>query len=459
MALNPWLEEKLKKKTLGPEMLPLLVEVESKEVIAEVKSRLSVIPDLSIGRQSFNFIEVTAPVETIPAIEKIPGVRMVHKNMVRRILPLGILSQFPKLVSKLSLFDHIEGEISIDNIEAPRHLLYTPDMLMPFSPLRFLSHHGPLGEVEMIPTSKTRDILLNIPTTYTGRGITVAVLDTGSAPQNPQCLGVVGYSECSTDPLPMDNHAHGSWCLNAATGRTAQGIFGQVQGVAPEAGQLPIKVLHGVFGFGMTMDIMKGIERAVNLGAKVISMSLGGDTCEGGCDNCPDCRLITDLSKQGILFAIAAGNSGPDEFTIGCPGCAPGAITVASVSLTDYPQVAYWSSRGPTNIENKGKTYEPKPDVAAPGGGRAKEGAKPDEVIYSGEEGYMKGLYSGIKVDIADSMHGTSQATPHIAGFLAVLLESGKIKTADDFKKICAEKGHSKTIYDGWGVPKLSWFQ
>ena len=71
----------------------------------------------------------------------------------------------------------------------------------------------------------------------------------------------------------------------------------------------------------------------------------------------------------------------------------------------------------------------------------------------------MKGLYSGIKLDIADCMHGTSQACPHVAGLLAVLLEAGKIQSADDFKAICAKMGHPQTIEDGFGVPKLSWFQ
>jgi len=86
--LNPWLKRKLEEKKPGPEMLPLLVEVESKEAMPEVKSRLSAIPNVSIGRQAFNYIEVSAPAEAIPEIEKIPGVKMVHKSMVKRIMTL-----------------------------------------------------------------------------------------------------------------------------------------------------------------------------------------------------------------------------------------------------------------------------------------------------------------------------------------------------------------------------------
>lgn len=447
MAVNPWLEEKLK-KIESPEWLNLIVEVKDPARVEAVTGQLRLISGVSIGRQAFNMIEITAPTGMVARIEAIPGVT-VHYNMPKRIapLPIGRLT---------SIIDPLIGEVRIDNIIVPREKL-KPDLLLPFSPLRFLSHHGPLGDVEMIPTERSRNVILDIPTVLTGRGVAVAILDTGAATLNPQCLGVIGSSTCSSDPLPMDFHGHGSWCLNAATGRKARGIFGTVLGVAPEAKQISIKVLHGVFGFGTEMDIIKGIERAVQMGAKVISMSLGGDECQGGEANCPECRIIDELSKGGIIFCIAAGNSGPEGWQIGCPGCAAGAITVGSVSMTDYPQPAYFSSRGPSNIMNQGGTYDFKPDILAPGGGRALITSEPDEVLYSGEEGYMKSLYSGVGIDIAGAFHGTSQATPHIAGLCAILVEKG-YNSAEEIKAVFRTKGHEKRLDSGWGIAKLSWF-
>jgi subtilisin family serine protease len=479
MALNPYLAAKLKTANLGPEMIPLLVEVESPQVASQLAKIMGLGgATIKVGRTiglpgTTQYIEVSAPVESLADIEQTPGVIMVHKNMIKKATAL------PSVLSKLmTQIDPIEGEVSIDSVIMPRELL-GPSMALRYSPLGLLTRTplgkigplaqmSPLGEITIIPTSQSRLVLLDVPTDYDGSGITVAVLDTGSGPQLPQSLGVLGYSACQADPLPTDQHGHGSWCLTAATGRRAKGIFGEVQGVAPGAGQMPIKVLQSLTGMGMTADILAGIQMAVDKGAQVISLSLGSDSCQGGCYQsdggpCPECKLIKQLSDQGILFVIAAGNSGTDpaeSWQIGCPGCAKGAITVASLSMTDTPATAYWSSVGPSSPDNKGNAgFEPKPTCCAPGGGRASSKDTPDEVLYSGMGGYFTGLYTGVWTDIAGNFHGTSQATPHIAGLLAVLLQAGKIANARDFKAICARMGHSYQSTDGYGIPKLSWFQ
>ena len=225
--------------------------------------------------------------------------------------------------------------------------------------------------------------------------------------------------------------------------------------MAPEANLISVKVLHGVFGFGMSMDIIKGMELAVEKGARVISMSLGSEDSQGTEAEDPECIVINELAQKGIFFLIASGNSGPGERTIGAPGCASGAITVGSVSLTDYPAPAWFSSRGRQAKSNP--NGDPKPDILSPGGGRSLEVLKPDEVLLSSGFGWMASIYTGL-VDFHAAMKGTSQATPACAGLIACLLEAGKIQTPQDFKRICAEKGHTKSPEDGWGVVKLSWF-
>lgn len=453
MALNPWLEKKLK-ELRSPQKLSLIVECVP-DLREQVKAKLAAITGLSVVRQAFSFIGVMAPVEAIPLIEAVPGVVMVSYNMPKRIM------QFRRFIT-----DPLIGRFAIDDVIVPPKLV-GPDLFLPFSPLRWFRAAGPMAEVKLIPTAESRRVIRDVDSPLNGKGVTLAVLDTGWAPQ-PQITRARALSACSTDPTPIDLHGHGSWCTSAAGGARGVGMFGRCEGIAPEADLVHIKVLHGLFGFGDEMSILKGMEMAWQEGAKVISMSLGGDLCQGGCYQddggpCPECKMIKALADEGIAVVIAAGNSGPDSWTIGCPGCAPGAITVGSVSMTDHPQPAYFSSRGPQNLENEGvmemNERTMKPDVLAPGGGRALAESAPDEVIYSGEFGVMAGMYTGVKEPLGyGSMHGTSQATPAVAGLIACLLEGGLISGPEEFKRICAEKGQAKDEESGWGTVKLSWF-
>jgi len=456
MALNPWLEKKLAAlPNTPPEGVTLNLLVECYPSALEmVKRELQAMPDVSVGRTAFRFIEATVPLPLIRRVAAMTGVFMVHYNMPKKIFRLPRPGQFT------SIFDPLIGEIKLDEVICPRDRL-TPALLLPLS-LRFFQAKGPLGEVNIIPTSQSRMVIRDVESPLTGNGVTLAVLDTGWAPQ-VQILRARPFSTCSTDPTPFDGHGHGSWCTSAAGGVRGRGFFGECEGVAPGADLVHVKVLHGLFGFGNEMDIIKGMETARQMGARVISMSLGGDTCQGGCDNCPECLMVKELSREGVISVIAAGNSGPERWTIGCPGCSPAAITVGSVSIMDQPRPAWFSSRGPQNPENAGiMEITPdamKPDVLAPGGGRAQEETKPDEVLYSGEYGVMAGMYSGVKEPLGyDGMHGTSQATPHVAGLVACLLEGGLISSAETFKHACAEKGQPKDAGSGWGVVKLSWF-
>jgi len=446
VPVNPWLEEKLK-KVRSPERLSLIVEC-APGMREQVKPRLAAVSGVSIVRQAFSFIEVTAPVEAIPAIEAIPGVVMVSYNVPKRIMPL-----------RRSIIDPLLGEFAIDNVIMPRDLI-GPDLILPFSPIRFLRSKGPLGEVKTIPTSESRKVVRDVDSPLSGKGVTIAVLDTGWAPQLMirRCRAL---SACSTDATPLDLHGHGSWCTSAAAGTPGVGMFGYCEGVAPGADLIHVKVLHGLFGFGNEMDIIKGMEFAWQEGARVISMSLGGDECQGGCGNCPECRVVKALADHGVIFCIAAGNSGPDPWTIGCPGCSPAAITVGSYGITDDSMV-WFSSRGPQNPQNRDVmaiTDETmKPDILAPGGGRREKEARPDEVLYSGEYGVMAGLYTGVKEPLGyGCMHGTSQATPHIAGLCALLVEQG-YNRAEEIKSVFRARGQPKSPESGWGVARLSWF-
>ncbi|MFF3712869.1 S8 family peptidase [Streptomyces phaeochromogenes] len=236
---------------------------------------------------------------------------------------------------------------------------------------------------------------------FDGKGVKIAVLDTGVDATHPDLKEqVVGEKNFSTSPDATDKYGHGTHVASIAAGTGAKSA-GKYRGVAPGAKLLNGKVL-GDDGSGDDSGILAGMEWAVEQGADVVNLSLGGgDTPEVD----PLEAQVNKLSKEtGVLFAIAAGNDGDfGEQTIGSPGSAEAALTVGAVDDSD--KLASFSSTGP------GLDGQIKPDVTAPGVDTTAASA-PGSVIAQevGEKppGYV-------------SISGTSMATPHVAGAAAIL--------------------------------------
>jgi subtilisin family serine protease len=207
------------------------------------------------------------------------------------------------------------------------------------------------------------------------------------------------------------------------------------------------KVL-GDNGQGSDAGVVRGMSWAASQGADIISLSLGA---AGGVTSA--CSREADaLAKDGIVVVIAAGNSGPKLGTIGSPGCAEKAITVGSVDQKN--KVTDYSSRGPV-LDLTGKSLN-KPDIVAPGGGVSS---------YSGCF-YAPGIISGKSFDTKDNectlyddrkvkyqkMSGTSQATPHVTGACALLLEavpmSREVKNRCEILKTAIKSSAKKLAYD-----------
>ena len=170
-----------------------------------------------------------------------------------------------------------------------------------------------------------------------------------------------------------------------------------------------------------------------------VTAAEGGDGSEAAPFSSIQAGLDAAGEADGGLVAVAAGNSGPDPDTIGCPGCAEEAVTVAAVDRDG--RVADFSSRG-------GSKFPDKPDVAAPGVN-----------IYSGTA-------RASLVDIGDldagfgyaAISGTSMATPHVAGLLALLKHRNPAITERQFKEAVRQRGGPFNNATGWGVPKWPWF-
>nr|WP_307531252.1 S8 family peptidase [Streptomyces umbrinus] len=236
---------------------------------------------------------------------------------------------------------------------------------------------------------------------FDGKGVKIAVLDTGVDTTHPDLKDqVVAEKNFSAAPDATDKYGHGTHVASIAAGTGAKSA-GKYKGVAPGAQLLNGKVLDDN-GFGDDSGILAGMDWAAEQGADVVNLSLGGgDTAEID----PLEAQVNKLSaEKGILFAIAAGNSGEfGEQTVGSPGSAAAALTVGAVDDSD--KLADFSSTGP------GLDGAIKPDVTAPGVDTTAASAKGS--IIAQEVGEKPAGYVTIS--------GTSMATPHVAGAAAIL--------------------------------------
>jgi serine protease AprX len=263
----------------------------------------------------------------------------------------------------------------------------------------------------------------------TGRGVTVAVLDTGVAP-HPDLKGrllafhdeIAGHTEC------YDDHGHGT-SVSGVVGGDGRLSRGVIQGIAPEVQIVGIKVLDAE-GYGSESAIVAGVQWAIEnkdrYNIRVLNLSLGTLVNRSWRDD-PQAQAIEAATRAGILCCAAAGNSGPFPGTIDTPGLAPGALTVGAMDDGKTPwrfddRIPGFSARGPTAVDGLAK-----PDVVAPGTG-----------IMTASSG---GSYHFVS--------GTSMAAPVASGAAALLFQAHPEATPDQVK--AALKDTARPI---WGFPE-----
>ncbi|MBM7785263.1 S8 family peptidase [Tenggerimyces flavus] len=246
---------------------------------------------------------------------------------------------------------------------------------------------------------------------FTGKGVRVAVLDTGIDENHQDLKGaVVARQDFSGTGDTADLFGHGTHVASIITGNGAKSA-GKLKGVAPDVALVNGKVLDNE-GFGSESGIIAGMDWATRTAkAKVVNMSLGGDPTDG---TDPMSQAVNTLTAStGALFVIAAGNA-YDNFSVGTPGAADKALTVAATErdLT----TADFSSKGPRVGD-----FALKPDISAPGVDIAAARAAGTNIGDNLDAFYTR-------------LSGTSMATPHVAGAAAILAQRSPKWKSDQLK-------------------------
>jgi subtilisin family serine protease len=246
-------------------------------------------------------------------------------------------------------------------------------------------------------------------TIATGKGITIALIDSEVDKRHSELQGTIS-SELDTlgvnEPLP----SHGTEMAGAI------GSHDRLTGVAPDAKILAVRAFgeSNSTAQGTTLSILKGIEWAVSQGARIINMSFAGPR-----DPSLE-RAFNAAHDKGIVLIAAAGNAGPKSPPL-YPGADPNVIAVTATDARDRVF--------------RGANQGPQLSVAAPG---------VDIIAPAPAGGYQMST-------------GTSIATAHVSGVVALMLERDPTLKPDDVRKILESTATNlgpkgKNGQFGWGL-------
>jgi len=280
----------------------------------------------------------------------------------------------------------------------------------------------------------------------TGRGVRVAILDTGIATGHPDLAGAIVAQRCftpgwcppdgtSTGDSAEDEDGHGTMVAGVIT---ADGVVAG-PGFAPDAELVPIRVFSSAGGYAQWVDILDALDWVIHNQAaydiRIVNMSLGAALpTPGSCDEMfPEMAWVVEqLNALGVVVFVSSGNGGTGD-GVHVPACISAVLAVAATYDEDL-------------------------------------GREPDYGLYTGEDGPMAGCFdrvtgpfvpacfsnTGDALDLfapgsyictshLDGRYqcgiGTSFASPAAAGVAALLLECDPALTPADIERLLEETG------------------
>jgi len=275
--------------------------------------------------------------------------------------------------------------------------------------------------------------VMNLPQawdyTVGSRSVVVAVIDSGFSTSHPDLSGIFesGYNfidnNTNVSEPNTSEDSHGTHVVGTIAALTNNGIG--VSGVTWGGFGITLIPIRGIKD---AAALMNSIIYAVDHGAKIINMSLGGAS-----DSPAVYDAVGYAERNGVVIVAAAGNNGNGDILY--PARYSETIAVGAV----------WEDEG-TITRSSYSCFGPELDVVAPGG-YMQSGTDPNGIYSTGwtpaENTYMY-------------MQGTSMATPHVTGLVALLMGSG-LTDPDDIRSVLRNTAvdlgtPGRDDYYGWGL-------
>lgn len=283
---------------------------------------------------------------------------------------------------------------------------------------------------------------------YTGKGIGIAILDTGISPINDFTRPVnriVAFKDFVNNmKQPYDDNGHGTHVAGIACGNGINSN-GKYRGIAPGCNIISLKVLNEE-GKGNASDVLAGLQWIIDnkkkYNIKILNLSIGTNNTSV---KDPLVKAVEKAWDLGIVVTIAAGNNGPDKCSISSPAISKKVITIGAAD--DHKSTKVWGNTL-INFSGRGPTLEciVKPDVIAPGVNIIS--CLPKLITKQNKE-----------LEIVDknyfSLSGTSMATPIVTGAIALLFEKYKNLDPNDVKLMLKKSCNNLNLpknQQGWGL-------